>query len=71
MCLVTPLTLILQVGVYGFRRLIRCNFDRTGMSHSRTRGVLKYIVNMSPPIPSIVQLDLKGSSDVCCTTVPA
>ena len=44
-----------------FSRLIRCNFDRAGLSHSRTRGVLKYIVNMSPPIPSIVQLDLKGS----------
>ena len=67
MCLATPLTLILQVGctAFGtrrsnaFSRLIRCNFDRAGLSHSRTRGVLKYIVNMSPPIPSIVQLDLK------------
>ena len=44
-----------------FSRLIRCNFDRAGLRHSRTRGVLKYIVNMSPQIPSIVQLDLKGS----------
>ena len=51
-----------------FSRLIRCNFNRAGMSHSRTRGVLKYIVDMSPPIPSIVQLNLKGSS---CTTAPA
>ena len=44
-----------------FSRLIRCNFDRAGLSHSRARGVLKYIVNKSPPIPSIVQLDLIGS----------
>ena len=44
-----------------FRRLIGCNFDRAGLSHSRARGVLKYIVNKSPPIPSIVQLDLIGS----------
>ena len=44
-----------------FSRLIRCNFTSAGLSHSRTRGLLKYIVNMSPPIPSIVQLELKGS----------
>ena len=44
-----------------FSRFIRCNFDRAGLSHSRARGVLKYIVNKSPPIPSIVQLDLIGS----------
>ena len=44
-----------------FSRLIRCNFDRARLSHSRARGVLKYIVSMSPPIPSIFQLDLKGS----------
>ena len=44
-----------------FSSLIRCNFDRDGLSHSRTRGVLKYIVSMSPQILSIVQLELKGS----------